>query len=346
MIRIAAKANVAARIQCGGGPPESGSFPEIPANSPVASDNDSAQPVANADPAASGRGVCSIRIAGTTEAGDTATTIAKDANSTRIAHPASISALANLMSTHYIPGTRNAYDQSMASESDRTRDRARKRGRNSSGEATRIKLITVAEAMFADRGIAAVSLNEIRLSAGQSNAAVVNYHFGSKEELIRAILEDRLGRIDAERGQILDETLSEDRPVELRRLLEALVRPQVSSIERGERHVELVAQLLFGGYGELGGPAWILADASLTGHGQRLNQLLWQQLSHLPEAVSTTRLRFVYTSCLNALADHQRHQATAADAPATATFAADLIDSLTAIIRAPASAETRETLQT
>jgi AcrR family transcriptional regulator len=232
----------------------------------------------------------------------------------------------------------------MASESDRIRERARKRSRNSSGEATRIKIITVAETMFAERGIAAVSLNEIRLAAGQSNAAAVNYHFGSKEELIRAILEDRFDRIDAERGRILDEALSEDRPVELRRLLEALVVPQVSSIKRGERHVALVAQLLFGGYGKLGGPAWILADPSLTGHGQRLNQLLWQQLSHLPEAVVTTRLRFVYTSCLNALADHQRHQATAADAPATAVFASDLIDSLTAIIRAPASTETRGAL--
>lgn len=238
-----------------------------------------------------------------------------------------------------------AYDQAMPSESDRIRERARTRGRNSSGEATRIKLIEVAETMFADRGIAAVSLNEIRLAAGQSNAAAVNYHFGSKENLLKAILEDRLERIDGDRGRILDEAVEGNQPIELKGLLEALVLPQVSSIKRGERHVELVAQLLFHGYGEPGGHAWILADPALTKHGQRLNQLIWQQLSHLPEAVSAARLRFVYISCLNALADHQRQLATAADAPPTEMFVSDLIDSLTAIIRAPASAGTLEVLR-
>jgi AcrR family transcriptional regulator len=122
----------------------------------------------------------------------------------------------------------------MSSESDPIREQARKRGRNSSGEATRIKLITVAEAMFAERGIAAVSLNEIRLAAGQSNAAVVNYHFGSKADLIKAILHDRLERIDEDRGRLLDQALSGDQPVALRRILEALILPQMGSIERGE----------------------------------------------------------------------------------------------------------------
>ncbi|WP_157517103.1 TetR/AcrR family transcriptional regulator [Mycobacterium sp. MS1601] len=121
----------------------------------------------------------------------------------------------------------------MPSQSDRTREEARKRGRNSSGEATRLKLIAVAEAMFADRGIAAVSLNEIRLAAGQSNAAVVNYHFGSKDDLIKAILEDRLVRIDEDRGRLLEQAVSGDHPAELRRLLAALILPQVSSAERG-----------------------------------------------------------------------------------------------------------------
>jgi len=230
----------------------------------------------------------------------------------------------------------------MPSASDPVREQARKRGRNSSGEATRLKLITVAESMFADRGIAAVSLNEIRLAAGQSNAAVVNYHFGSKEDLIKAILEDRLERIDEDRGRILDEVASGDRPIDLRVLLAALILPQVSSAERGERHVELVAQLLFHGYGEPGGHAWILADPSLTKHGQTLNQFIWEHLSHLPESVATARLRFVYISSLNAVADHQRQRATTTNAPPTALFVSDLIDSLAAIIRAPASSETLE----
>ncbi|WP_157517104.1 hypothetical protein [Mycobacterium sp. MS1601] len=88
-----------------------------------------------------------------------------------------------------------------------------------------------------------------------------------------------------------------------------------------------------------------MADPSLTGHGQKLNQLIWEHLSHLPEAVATARLRFVYTSCLNAVADHQRQRATATNAPPTAMFVSDLIDSLTAVIHAPTSAETLEALR-
>ncbi|WBP95667.1 helix-turn-helix domain containing protein [Mycolicibacterium neoaurum] len=233
----------------------------------------------------------------------------------------------------------------MPTESDRIGEPARRRGRNSSGEATRIKLITVAETLFADRGIAAVSLNEIRLAAGQSNAAAVNYHFGSKDDLIKAILEYRLERIDRDRGRILDDALSARRPPELRSVLQALVLPQIDSINRGERHVELVTQLMFHGYAQPGGPAWILADPAMTGHGQRLNQILWQHLSDLPDVVATARLRFVYTSCLNAVADHQRQRATVAGAPPTAVFAADLIDSLTAVICAPASTHTVGALQ-
>jgi hypothetical protein len=80
----------------------------------------------------------------------------------------------------------------------------------------------------------------------------------------------------------------------------------------------------------------------LTKHGQTLNKLIWEHLSHLPESVATARLRFVYISSLNAVADHQRQRATTTDAPPTALFVSDLIDSLAAIIRAPASSETLE----
>ena len=237
------------------------------------------------------------------------------------------------------------YDRSMPTESNCNGEPVRRRGRNSNGEATRIKLIAVAETMFADRGIAAVSLNEIRLADGQSNAAAVNYHFGSKDDLIKAILEYRLERIDRDRGRILDDALSDRRPATLRSLIEALVLPQIDSINRGERHVELVAQLMFHGHAEPGGHAWILADPTVTEHGQRLNQILWQHLSNLPEVVAAARLRFVYTSCLNAVADHQRQRTTVAGAPPTAVFAADLIDSLTAIMRAPASTHTVDAAQ-
>ena len=49
---------------------------------------------------------------------------------------------------------------------------------------TRARILVSAEALFAERGFEVVSLREITGAAG-ANVAAVNYHFGSKEKLIR-----------------------------------------------------------------------------------------------------------------------------------------------------------------
>ena len=41
-------------------------------------------------------------------------------------------------------------------------------------------------------GIAGVSLREIRLAAKQGNAGALHYHFGTKDGLLRALLEREL----------------------------------------------------------------------------------------------------------------------------------------------------------
>lgn len=56
--------------------------------------------------------------------------------------------------------------------------------------ATRARLIASAEQLFAERGVASVSLNEITRAAQQKNRNAVHYHFGSKEALVQAIFEN------------------------------------------------------------------------------------------------------------------------------------------------------------
>ena len=65
---------------------------------------------------------------------------------------------------------------------------AGERRRNASGESTRVMLMEVAERLFATRGIEAVTLKEIQQAAGQSNTSVIRYHFGSRDNLIRALI--------------------------------------------------------------------------------------------------------------------------------------------------------------
>lgn len=58
-------------------------------------------------------------------------------------------------------------------------------------EATREAVLDAAERLFSEHGISAVSNRQIGEAAGQGNTAVVGYHFGSKAELVRALVRRR-----------------------------------------------------------------------------------------------------------------------------------------------------------
>ena len=57
---------------------------------------------------------------------------------------------------------------------------------------TRERLLDAAEYLFAQRGVDATSLRHITVEAA-ANLASVNYHFGSKEALFRAVFVRRIG---------------------------------------------------------------------------------------------------------------------------------------------------------
>ena len=68
---------------------------------------------------------------------------------------------------------------------------------------TKEQILDVAERLFADRGFHATPLRDITSEAGV-NLASVNYHFGSKEALLAAVLERRLSPVNARRLELLD----------------------------------------------------------------------------------------------------------------------------------------------
>jgi len=72
-----------------------------------------------------------------------------------------------------------------------------------SPEPARQKLLDSALELFAQRGIAATSLREIRLAAGQSNTAAVQHHFGDKDGLLRTLLDRELPPLVERRKELL-----------------------------------------------------------------------------------------------------------------------------------------------
>lgn len=69
---------------------------------------------------------------------------------------------------------------------------------------TREAILDTAEALFARQGHDGTSMRQITGAAGV-NLAAVNYHFGTKEALVQAVLKRRLEILNRERLRLLDE---------------------------------------------------------------------------------------------------------------------------------------------
>ncbi|MGW0762872.1 TetR/AcrR family transcriptional regulator [Streptomyces sp. NPDC002814] len=88
--------------------------------------------------------------------------------------------------------------------------------------ATREQILTAAERLFAERGVYAVSNRQVSEAAGQGNNAAVGYHFGTKADLIRAIVRKHDGRIEEIRSRLLAQIGDS---TDVRDWVDCLVRP-------------------------------------------------------------------------------------------------------------------------
>ena len=90
---------------------------------------------------------------------------------------------------------------------------------------TKERILDVAERLFEDFGYKATSLRDITSEAGV-NLASVNYHFGSKDALLAALLDRRFAPVNQRRLELLDELeASTDGAVELPDLVRAFLSP-------------------------------------------------------------------------------------------------------------------------
>jgi AcrR family transcriptional regulator len=76
--------------------------------------------------------------------------------------------------------------------------------RNRSGRITRTKILDSAEQIFAEKGVHGASLREIMIVA-EVNIAAVNYYFGSKADLLRAVVQRRSTLINGARMSLLED---------------------------------------------------------------------------------------------------------------------------------------------
>jgi len=94
---------------------------------------------------------------------------------------------------------------------------------------TKLKILDSAEKLFALNGFENTSIRAIVKDAGV-NVALVNYHFGSKEELIRAVIDRRLIPLEVEKYDRLKKLESEcgKQAPEIERIMDAFISPLFS----------------------------------------------------------------------------------------------------------------------
>src|ERR1041385_169682 len=93
--------------------------------------------------------------------------------------------------------------------------------------APRELIMATAERMFAERGVHEVSNRQVSEAAGEGNNTAVGYHFGTKADLVRAIVRRHTEQIEVARQRLVAEVGDS---TELRDWLTCLVRPSVEHL--------------------------------------------------------------------------------------------------------------------
>ncbi|WP_067180580.1 TetR/AcrR family transcriptional regulator [Microtetraspora niveoalba] len=200
---------------------------------------------------------------------------------------------------------------------------------------TRIRLIEVAERLFAEHGVASVSLRTVGATAGQRNNSVTQYHFGSKDGLIAAIARHRSAPISERRMEMVAELRAADGPPSVESLIRLLVVPLAESMAGSRRETWYLRFLasaldhpLMRDLDEPGGPehpgiAYMLEELRL-------------RLPGTPAAVFERRTRWMAAIVVRVLADHERQLASSeGSAVPLDEVVSDLVVSMAALLRAP-----------
>ena len=108
---------------------------------------------------------------------------------------------------------------------------------------TKTKILNAAELLFADKGFTGTSLREIT-SIAEVNLAAVNYHFGSKKELIKALMKRYLDELTPSLVKSLEEILESTEEKNLEDVFSAFVDPLLSLNELRENGTSNFLQLL------------------------------------------------------------------------------------------------------
>jgi AcrR family transcriptional regulator len=202
-----------------------------------------------------------------------------------------------------------------------------------------------AERLVGERGIAALSLREAAGSAGARNNSAAQYHFGTKDGLIDAIFELRMGTINQARLVRLDAAEDDGRGQDVTALVEALVLPLLEAM--GEAPQSSWYGRFLAEFTADPQATARLADVDrgvMTGL-RRVIAGMEAHLHSLPVPIRRQRIDLAIRMTILATAGYERRRdAGRPQAGSAAVLAAGLCDAVTGLLDAPVSASTARLL--
>jgi AcrR family transcriptional regulator len=205
--------------------------------------------------------------------------------------------------------------------------------RSDRAEETRQRILSAAERLYAEHGVLAVSNRQVSEAAGQGNNFAVGYHFGTRTDLVRAVVRRHGEPMDGARAAMLA-ALGPDPG--LLDWLDCLVRPVT-------RHLDA-----------LGSPSWaarftaqvttepalrpLAVDDALTESAMRAVVTgVHRCVPVLPEPVRAERAAMLRHLLVHTCAERERDLAVGAPTPrASWDEAADgLVDAMAGLLLAP-----------
>ena len=201
-----------------------------------------------------------------------------------------------------------------------------------------LALILAAEQLFAEHGIAGVSLRQINQAAKHKNIAAIHYHFGSREALVRAVLQHRWPRLDRRRGELLRRT---NHTKDLHFYLEAFLTPlgeELGPRPEGNYFLRFTRQ-----YERLGADYELARRLSPA--GVEIYDQIERSISYIPDQIRAVRIGYLINIIHAIFAKAEERIATGelryADVHITTSNA---IDMLVSALSAPLSMRTIELL--
>jgi len=197
---------------------------------------------------------------------------------------------------------------------------------------TRQRLIEAANHAFAEQGVQGASLVEVTRQAGQRNRGAVHYHFGGRDQLLAAVLEEHAEFLSRREGELLAIACSRPRD-DVASVVEAIIRPAVELAESGEsgrNYLLIVGELVELGPDER---SEAVQEAMSRTGGYEVYGVLADRVPKMDDELRVERFSLMTIFIIGSVARRARGQGR--PQLSSERFVANLITMATAMVGAP-----------